>query len=335
MKMLEIRMRIRDFIETKDGLIFAVVSYSHPEDGHFAYLRYYPDRRGDRKRDGTSFKKIASTLESYEYLEKNFPEYITKPWSKDAGRPGMQYVPGDRVLKIHHPQEKLKEIIEDPMGRIEEKISKLVETLPVPADKMGITGSVLVGLHNENSDIDLVIEGVKNHEKARMALKKIFECPGEVRPPGREEWKRTFEKRFPYRTLNFDEFSWHEKRKFHKGVVDGTIFDILLVRDFDEIERVSPTGISYRRIGKVKKRCIVKDARLAFDSPSVYKVNGGKIKEVVSYTHTYAGQAFEGEEIEVCGYLEEVVGKGQGRYRILVGTTREAKGEYIKKYARL
>jgi hypothetical protein len=73
----------------------------------------------------------------------------------------------------------------------------------------------------------------------------------------------------------------------------------------------------------------VTDAALAFDSPSVYKVERGnsRIKEVLSYTHTYAGQALEGEKIEVCGFLEEA---RDGRCRVIVGTTREARGEYIK-----
>ncbi len=348
-------LRIRDFIETKDGLIFAVVSYTHPEQGYLAYLRYYPESSGDRKRGGVSFKKIGSTRESYEYLEKHFPEYLIEFESENQGYQGsleyqdsqdslgsasLQYVPMDRISKIYRPEERLREIIECPKDKIEEKISTLVNTLPVPARKIGITGSILVGLHNENSDIDLVVYGIKNHEKARMALKKVFEdrtCQGEIRPPNRTEWKRAYKKRFPYRSvnlaMNFGEFLWHEKRKFHKGVINGTIFDILLVRDFDEIERTRHEEVSYRRIKKVKKRCRVKDARLAFDSPSIYKVDIGKIKEVVSYTHTYAGQAFEGEEIEVCGYLEEMAGRGlagRGYYRIVVGTTREAREEYIK-----
>ena len=75
--------------------------------------------------------------------------------------------------------------------------------------------------------------------------------------------------------------------------------------------------------------CTVTDATLAFDSPSIYRVEYGdeRINEVLSYTHTYAGQAFKGEEIEVCGFLEE---GARGKCRVVVGTTREAPDEYIK-----
>jgi predicted nucleotidyltransferase len=53
------------------------------------------------------------------------------------------------------------------------------------------------------------------------------------------------------------------------------------------------------------------------------------ISEVASYTHTYAGQAKDGERIIARGKLEKVIGEDV-TYRLIVGTTRESLGEYIK-----
>jgi len=47
----------------------------------------------------------------------------------------------------------------------------------------------------------------------------------------------------------------------------------------------------------------------------------------VCYTATYTGQAEQGERIEVAGQLEV---SNTGLVRILVGSSREAEGEYIK-----
>jgi predicted nucleotidyltransferase len=47
---------------------------------------------------------------------------------------------------------------------------------------------------------------------------------------------------------------------------------------------------------------------------------------VLSYTHTYAGQALAGEVIEASGMVEEV----EGFKRLVVGTSREPKGEWIR-----
>ena len=48
----------------------------------------------------------------------------------------------------------------------------------------------------------------------------------------------------------------------------------------------------------------VTDASLAFDSPAVYEVEHESVSRVLSFTHTYSGQALEGETIEACGICE-------------------------------
>jgi hypothetical protein len=69
----------------------------------------------------------------------------------------------------------------------------------------------------------------------------------------------------------------------------------------------------------------VTDASLAFDSPAVYEVEHESVSRVLSFTHTYSGQALAGETIEACGMCEQ---HGNERW-LVVGTTREARGEYI------
>jgi predicted nucleotidyltransferase len=313
--------RIRDFIETTDGLIFACVSYHHPRERCLAFLRYYPDARGERERDEVRYKKIASTLQSYEFLEKNYPDYV---FSHEGSR--LQGVPVEKIKKILRPEDRLKKICMNPETPLLKKIAKLSETFrDIPQSRKGITGSVLVGLDREDSDIDFVIFGVQNHKRAR----EIFEnsASGRFCELKEEEWRRSYEKRFSgHDTLSFDEYLWHERRKWHKGTFEGVIFDILLVRDKSEI---GPAPEPCERKEKIKVECTVTDATFAFDSPSIYKVEYGdeRITEVLSYTHTYAGQAFEGEEIEVCGFLEEIKNE---KCRVIVGTTREAEDEYIK-----
>lgn len=67
------------------------------------------------------------------------------------------------------------------------------------------------------------------------------------------------------------------------------------------------------------------DASLSFDNPAVYAVDHEEISKVLSFTHTYSGQALKGEVIEATGVVEE---HGDTKW-LIVGTTREAKGEYI------
>jgi len=143
-------LRIRDFIETKDR--------------HLAFLRYYPSK-GGRRRGKETFKKVASTQESFEFLEKNFPEYILL---SEVTNSKLQCVPKEKIFKIYYPPEKLKEIYEKPGDTLEQKVVALSELFSeIPKDKKGVSGSILLNLHEKNSDIDFVVYGTKNHENAR------------------------------------------------------------------------------------------------------------------------------------------------------------------------
>ena len=65
----------------------------------------------------------------------------------------------------------------------------------------------------------------------------------------------------------------------------------------------------------------------AFDYPAEFKLDHEEITHVVCFTATYTGQAIKGELIEIAGQVEQA---SDGLKRIVVGSSREALGEYIK-----
>ena len=136
-----------------------------------------------------------------------------------------------------------------------------------------------------------------------------------------EMWQRIYRKRIP--DISFDEFMLHESRKGNRGMVEGTYFDLLFVREWDQIKEPLLRG---KDTVNMKIEARVTNADFAFDSPAYYKVEHDEIDHVLSYTHTYAGQALPGELIEVRGIVEEV---GDIK-RLVVGTSREPKGEWIR-----
>lgn len=311
-------LRIRDFIETREGLLFAVVSYSHPRDMYHAYLRYYPSPAGERARGKVKYAKISSTRESSEYLKANHPFYVDEKG---------QHVPRERVRAIYRPEKRLKEILKQPDDELESKVAKLSALFhAIPREKKGITGSILMALHDSRSDIDFIFYGTDNHLRARNILRELL-AAGDVDELSDEQWWHLYAKRFPVKTLTYEEFLWHEKRKYHRGSLDGTIFDLLLVRDAEEL--VKKEEKSFQGLGVATLRGRVINASLAFDSPAVYKVKfeDGIEGEIYSYTHTYAGQAYEGELVEARGVLKKTA---NNELQLVVGTTREAEGEYIK-----
>jgi hypothetical protein len=330
------RARTRDFIYTRDDLFFATTSYLHPEGKILSFLRYIPDANGERSRNGQRYSKVDSN-QAYEFLGTKHPEYLFDS-DKDLK---MMGVPFNKVKNILKPEERLKEILNGSANNeLLQKVVKLADIFKDYADisysKMGVSGSILPGLYDPAvSDIDFVIYGLKNHKKAMDTFGEIKDKT-DLKSISDEYWIRLYEKRIKDSSLSYDEFQWYEKRKNNRGVIDGTLFDILATRDWNEIKGKYGEE-KYEPLGTAMIECKVRDALGAFDNPAVYKVEdvtilegqNVPITEIASFTHTYSGQAKDGEEIIAKGKLEKVIDKDI-KYRLVVGTTRESIDEYIK-----
>jgi predicted nucleotidyltransferase len=368
-----IKARLRDFVETEIGF-FAVNTYEHPRDRIFAFLRYlnlnavdddiinkYNLNKNDiREMNGKKYIKITDTTKTYGILKDYFPEYLFYDETKDIT---LHAVPNEDVIDILKPNDRLNEILESQNDEFEEKCKNLADKLHsygLSYKYMGVSGSTVIKLNNKNSDIDFVIYGMKNHKKARDILKTIFEENEEnekdkknknklntknIYPLSEDFWKKAYNKRIKDNTLSYDEFVWHEKRKYNRGIISNTMFDLLATRNWDEIN--SKYGdYTYKNLGFIKIECNIVDDDYIFDNPAIYKIdnvkiidlktenklslNPDEIKEIVSFTHTYAGQAFNGEKVIVRGKLEGVNSPYGNYKRIVVGTSREAFNEYIK-----
>ena len=168
----------------------------------------------------------------------------------------------------------------------------------------------------------------------------IEEIDKEIQLNGIEDefWQRVYDKRMKDSSLTFDEFRWYENRKGNRGTINGTLFDILCTRDYDEISGTWGDTV-YEPQGISQIECKITSALGAFDNPSLYTIEDLKVidgvdvpmKEVVSFTHTYAGEVVDGEEVVAKGKVEKVIKNGKdSHYRLVVGTTRESMDEYIK-----
>ena len=95
-----------DYIQTTDGLFFAVKGGRHDADLVVAVLRYIPDITGDRVLDGVNYRRIYDLNDSTKYLLSSYPSYVNKiPWL------GLetQSVPTSKITKVYNPKEKLEE----------------------------------------------------------------------------------------------------------------------------------------------------------------------------------------------------------------------------------
>jgi len=297
-------VRIRDFVRDDDNWLYAVAAYDNSERVG-CLLRYIPDPSGDRiDSEGEHYRKVEFE-EAFNLIKTKRPDWADL----------VQRIPLREITEILKPDERLVSIASS-----HSKVAKLVSELNLPNGSFGVTGSLLCGLGTDSSDIDGVVYG-DAFEYARLSLQRAVER-GTIEALDETLWKAVYKKRNP--DTSYDEFVHHERRKWNRGQIEGTYFDLLYSRAYDEL-----SGIRMMKgevLGRTRLVATVTGDRYVFDSPALYEIDHPEVSKILSFTHTYTGQAFAGEDIEARGVLE----RHGSEIWLIVGTTREAKGEWIR-----
>ena len=218
------KARIRDFFVTLDNWIFAVADYHHAS-GIRSMLRYVPDHCGERVANGIKYRKLDFD-DAFAFLRKVRPNYIQD----------LHVVPIEDVKRLYDPIVGLSEVMEQD-SRVN-RIATILAEEGIPLQEMGITGSMLLGLHGPSSDIDFVVYGPW-WWKARDILSRA-KLDGRIQELDMPMWRRIYAKRRP--EISFDEFVLHERRKGNRGMIDGTYFDLLFTRDWSQIGEAPDRG---------------------------------------------------------------------------------------------
>jgi predicted nucleotidyltransferase len=300
----------RDFIETAEGLFFAVVTHHLDEDRLPGFLRY--------TRDNGVLRKL-TTEQANQVLESSFPHYLYQSRLFAARLHG---VPKDRIERHHSARRRASEILANPpRDHLEGKCRRVLELLiegGVDSKRLGVTGSLAIQAHQAKSDLDLVVYDRRQFALAREMVRRAI-AEDVVQPLDDRLWRETYKRRGCI--LSFDEYVWHERRKHNKLVIEGTKADISLV-----VPDVAPVAAEWKKISLMEIQARVVDDVFAFDYPARLTVDHPEISEIVIFTHTYTGQARQSERIVARGWLERSTA---GDTRLVVGTSREAGDEFV------
>jgi len=325
------KVREGDFLETLDGLIFDVKGLVHPPDKTIGFIRYFPDEKGERKRNGKSYSKIYSLFERYKFLKEHSPKYLVFDKIFDEW---LCEVPNN-YIKIHYdPIKRLNELFcSENLDKLElsalEMAKIIKEEANIPWSSIGVSGSILVGLHTPKSDIDLIFYGSKNCRKVYSALKTLLsEKRSLLKTYDLKGLKNLFDFRSKDTLMSFEDFARVESRKLLQGKFMQTDYYIRFVKDWNEIEE-RYGDVRYKNVGYGKIEAMVVDDSESIFTPCTYKIENVKvvegpkfkpIKEVASFRGRFCEQARNGEKIIVQGKIERVIKRdGTIYYRILVG----------------
>lgn len=326
-----------DYIETKENnLIFDVKGLLHPKDRKICFLRFYPTSQGDRVRNGKYYKKIYDLKQRYQFLRVNFPKYLFYSNELDLE---LQGVRNEDIKKIYTPRENFKRLKKDSqLSNLEEFSIELCELFKsegdVLEDSVGITGSCMVGLATNDSDIDLIIYGTEIGLSFQEKLERIFQTSKKCRKYNSEEYKSHYKWRAGGSNVSYEDFIKSESRKLHQGKFRGTDFFIRYLKSpkdwigsFDDYK--------FKNYGKILIKCEITSATNSIFTPCSYKINVLKvldssqilgdinfneITEINSFRGRFCEQAINGEKVLVEGKLERVSFKDEEIYfRILLG----------------
>ncbi|MEM2239760.1 MAG: nucleotidyltransferase domain-containing protein [Candidatus Bathyarchaeia archaeon] len=333
------KLREGDFLETLEGFIFDVKGFSHPPDRIIAYLRYVPDDFGSRVRFGVKYRKIYRLKDREDFLRKNAPVYIFR---SPVFNMEMQGVPLERVKRVYNPQLKVKQLMElGVKDNVEREALEFVKLLSVksgvPIESMGLSGSILVDLHNEKSDIDLIVYGEENSLKLYKAIGELMSEHDEVKPYNFDELAELYEFRSQDTIIPFKAFLKAEGGKKTQGKFMGRSFFIRFLHDWSEISEKYGDKI-YEPIGFCTIKAEVSDDSESIFTPCRYivsnvqflsgvRINPAQVREVYSFRGRFCEQAKTGDTIRASGKLEKVTDlNGESWFRLVVGGDR---GDYI------
>ncbi len=333
--MFGVKAREGDFVETRNGSIFDVKGHVHPPKRVVAFIRYFPEERGERKKNGISYGKVYSFSERYELLMRRYQGYLVYDPVFDET---LCEVPDSNIRRRYDPVERMTQLRNSGnLDSLEEMALRLAERLKerskAPWDAIGISGSVLVDLQKKGSDLDPVVYGSENCKKVHSALKEMLNDPESLFSPySVDELRALFDFRSKDTAMNFRQFLRTESKKAYQGKFMGTDYFVRFIKDWEEIDE-KYGDIQYKNVGHAKIQAVVADDSESIFTPCKYVirdatfVEGPKldpIREVASFRGRFCDQARKGDSIVAQGKVERVMNKQEGYeyLRLLIGNER-------------
>jgi len=327
-----LRLRDRDAIITKEGLVFRVFGYSHPSNVYFCDAEYAPadifksdNPKAFRIKGQHVFYKFYED-EGWKFIQNNFPQYMI---FHEMLRKKVIGANRSNIVRVRKPDEELRKLIETkPKDELVAASQKVLEFMTqrssLSTQNFGVFGSMLHGFHHPKfSDIDFIIYGRKNTVRLCEALQEWY---GVNSSPLKNEFETDESvegKRWKFQNYGPKAYVWHQRRKMIYALFNDKKTGRVIKTEFEPVKRWEEISNAYDSEARIVQRgwtkmlaCVVEDGDAPF-IPSIYGVesikvlngtkNGIEVRRVISYMEEFRMQARKDETIYVEGNLEEVV----------------------------
>lgn len=271
--------------------------------------------------------KIASLEDAYAYLRERMPEAIV---FDDHSGQVLPQIPVEKIsryivargwFKNNQPRDELA-------GLSAELAATVCRHSGIEMEMVGLTGSILLGLHRPTSDIDLVFYSAKNAYAVIEALATLRR-EGKTRPVDLRHSQDLAAKRSDS-SVPLSEWIRHESRKLLYGTYRGVVYSAKIVPLPDEYWERYGSAI-WRELGRVVLTAEVTDDSRSIFTPNEYGIRvleviqgpdeGYRCRVLASSRSRFAEQAKIGERVRVSGRLE--VDLKSRSYRLFIGNHRD------------
>ena len=328
-----------DFLKADNGALFCIVGDIHPPDRNFGFFKYVPAAPGTispwKGKNGITYTRQVSEYHvrvitsMFESLENDFLFY------SPISHLQMTALPHNRVIEQYNCQTRAKEILEIEQGLDDlEKETKILLQLFKDSGvlKLGITGSILLNIHNSKiSDIDLIVIGRENGKKAREIVKSRNSSICKL---SKSKIESSVLKQSRLFDVEPSAISPLIKRRWNQALFQNRRFSIHVLRDQPEeygaveycprfyltvICTITDTGegIFYPPQWTIEVEQIL-------DSPYTLGEKQNQIEELISFEGIFTDVLKEGERVCIRAKLEDVyLGKKYHHSRLVVGGPEE------------
>ncbi len=325
------RLRDRDAIVTREGLIFRVLGYAHPSNTCICDVEYAPanlfksdNPKAPRGTKGTIFYKFYED-EGWKFIKHHFPQYLIFHEALSKEILGVKH---DDIAEIRKPEARLEELI---AGQPEDELESTLQNVmgfvtrrsSLSPKDFGVFGSILHDFHHPRlSDIDLIVYGRDEFARLRETLKELYADDSSLLANEFETETPVRGEHWHFQNLSPKEFVWHQRRKMIYALFKDTRSRKTVKTEFEPVKAWKEMSNDYDPLTRIVHRgwvrmlgTITEDTDAPF-IPSVYGIDPLEVlhgadeaweaRNIVSYMEEFRMQAQKDEVVYVEGNLEEV-----------------------------
>ncbi len=350
----------KDLFFARDGDLFQVITNIHPAERVVALLKYH---YYSKKPQGTFFWH---STQYPGYFTRSIPAYNASTATSNIAKSNynrvsqvfnvpMIEVPWGEITAYLYPDQGLQDWLlqkrDTEWGMaITDVVTQFRTHLGIEEASMGITGSLLWGSQHADSDIDIVIYGIKNTQRFIRNVADMLKKSTSIHSPPPEFIEHHANTLAKKTGLNLELTKQYIAKKSHYLYYKNRFLSLGFVPTPEEISHIYET-YSFRTLAPIKVTARILDDQSGYFYPGEYRIEAewlaiqGTPKEVppveevaknlttlLLMEREISGYYFPGDVVEIQGMLQAVKDGSQNNFQVMVGTRELYGKEWVRLY---